>query len=178
MNNSLNKQYPNNQINISVNDLIIKASAIALRSNLDINVSWQENEVIMHGNIDISVAVTIPGGLITPIIKNADIIGLLELSKRPELKSNESIVVLTFGQEDIEEEVPIGNNEITMILNRNTNLFWKPYLHNFEIFNIEMHLMLISTILCNTYGNLRVRLPMEVLIYIFKFFNRANFINY
>ncbi len=81
MNDSFNKQYPNNQINISVNDLIVKASAIALRSNLDINVSWQENEVIMHGNIDISVAVTIPGGLITPIIKNADIIGLLELSK-------------------------------------------------------------------------------------------------
>jgi Ran GTPase-activating protein (RanGAP) involved in mRNA processing and transport len=104
--------------------------------------------------------------------------GLLELSKRRELKYNESIVVLTFGQEDIEEEVPIGNNYITYILNRNKLLFWKPYLHNFEIFNIEMHLIIMSTLLCNIYGNLRVRLPMEVMIYIFKFFNRANFLNY
>jgi Ran GTPase-activating protein (RanGAP) involved in mRNA processing and transport len=104
--------------------------------------------------------------------------GLLELSKRKELKYNDSIVVLTFGQEDIEEEDPICNTDITNLLNRNINLFWKPYIHKFKLFNKELHLMIMSTLLCNTYGQLKVRLPMEVIMYIFKFFNRANFLNY
>lgn len=80
MNESYNKQKGEQIANISVNDLFVKASAVALRSNLDMNVSWQENEIIMHGNIDVCIAVAIPGGLITPIIKNADQLGLLELS--------------------------------------------------------------------------------------------------
>ncbi len=81
MNESYNKQKGEQIANISVNDLFVKASAVALRSNLDMNVSWQENEIIMHGNIDVCIAVAIPGGLITPIIKNADQLGLLELSR-------------------------------------------------------------------------------------------------
>ena len=80
MNESYNRQKGEQIANISVNDLFVKASAVALRSNLDMNVSWQENEIIMHGNIDVCIAVAIPGGLITPIIKNADQLGLLELS--------------------------------------------------------------------------------------------------
>lgn len=57
---------------ISVNDLIIKACALALRDVPNANSSWTDEEVIIYNNVDISMAVAIDGGLITPIVKNAD----------------------------------------------------------------------------------------------------------
>ena len=57
---------------ISVNDLIIKASAMALSKVPEANSSWSEDAIKIYNNVDISVAVAIDGGLITPIIKNAD----------------------------------------------------------------------------------------------------------
>lgn len=57
---------------ISVNDLIIKAAALALRKVPKANASWTDEAIIMYNNVDISVAVAIDGGLITPIIRNAD----------------------------------------------------------------------------------------------------------
>ncbi|MBM5782081.1 MAG: pyruvate dehydrogenase complex dihydrolipoamide acetyltransferase [Pelagibacterales bacterium] len=57
---------------ISVNDLIIKATAMALKQVPMANSSWSDDAVLVYNNIDISMAVAIDGGLITPIIKNAD----------------------------------------------------------------------------------------------------------
>ncbi len=57
---------------ISVNDLVIKAVAMALKKVPLANSSWSEDGMIIYNNIDISMAVAIDGGLITPIIKNAD----------------------------------------------------------------------------------------------------------
>lgn len=57
---------------ISVNDLIIKACALALKDVPLANSSWSEEEIIVYNNVDISMAVAIDGGLITPIVKNAD----------------------------------------------------------------------------------------------------------
>ncbi|MBL6664343.1 MAG: pyruvate dehydrogenase complex dihydrolipoamide acetyltransferase [Rickettsiales bacterium] len=57
---------------ISVNDLIIKACALSLKEVPLANSSWSEEEIIVYNNIDISMAVAIDGGLITPIVKNAD----------------------------------------------------------------------------------------------------------
>lgn len=57
---------------ISVNDLIIKATAMALKKVPEANSSWTDEAVLIYNNIDISVAVAIDGGLITPIVKNAD----------------------------------------------------------------------------------------------------------
>ena len=57
---------------ISVNDFIIKASAMALRDFPAANVSWMGEEIYQYNNVDISVAVSIDNGLITPIIRNAD----------------------------------------------------------------------------------------------------------
>ncbi len=57
---------------LSVNDFIIKASAMALKKVPAANASWSDEAIIRYNNIDISVAVAIPDGLITPIIKNAD----------------------------------------------------------------------------------------------------------
>lgn len=57
---------------ISVNDLIIKATAMALKKVPAANSAWSDEAVLLYNNIDISMAVAIDGGLITPIIKNAD----------------------------------------------------------------------------------------------------------
>ncbi|MFK7968218.1 MAG: pyruvate dehydrogenase complex dihydrolipoamide acetyltransferase [Rickettsiaceae bacterium] len=57
---------------LSVNDFIILASAKALKDVPTANASWTDNAIMMYNNVDISVAVAINGGLITPIIKNAD----------------------------------------------------------------------------------------------------------
>ncbi len=57
---------------ISVNDLIIKATAMALKTVPEANSSWSDDAVLIYNNVDISMAVAIDGGLITPIIKNAD----------------------------------------------------------------------------------------------------------
>lgn len=56
----------------SVNDLIIKASAMALAKVPEANSSWSDDAIIIYNNVDISMAVAIDGGLITPIVKNAD----------------------------------------------------------------------------------------------------------
>ena len=65
---------------ISVNDFVIRAVALALRKTPDANASWSEEGMIRYGSVDISVAVAIDAGLITPIIRNADHKGLAEIS--------------------------------------------------------------------------------------------------
>jgi pyruvate dehydrogenase E2 component (dihydrolipoamide acetyltransferase) len=57
---------------LSVNDLVIKATALALRDKPTCNVSWYDDAMIQYNNVDVSVAVATDSGLITPIIKNAD----------------------------------------------------------------------------------------------------------
>ncbi|HEV7258378.1 MAG TPA: pyruvate dehydrogenase complex dihydrolipoamide acetyltransferase [Bosea sp. (in: a-proteobacteria)] len=56
---------------LSVNDMVIKALALALKAVPDANVSWTENTMLKHKHADVGVAVAIPGGLITPIIRDA-----------------------------------------------------------------------------------------------------------
>ncbi|MEM9107807.1 MAG: pyruvate dehydrogenase complex dihydrolipoamide acetyltransferase, partial [Pseudomonadota bacterium] len=58
---------------LSVNDLIIKAMALALRDIPQANASWTESNMVMHKHSDVGVAVSIPGGLITPIIRQAEL---------------------------------------------------------------------------------------------------------
>ncbi|WP_291842225.1 pyruvate dehydrogenase complex dihydrolipoamide acetyltransferase [Bradyrhizobium sp.] len=57
---------------LSVNDFVIKAMAIALQRVPDCNVSWTEAGMLKHRHSDIGVAVAMPGGLITPIIRKAE----------------------------------------------------------------------------------------------------------
>ena len=56
---------------LSVNDMVIKAMAMALRAVPDANVTWTEGAMLKHKHADIGVAVSIPGGLMTPIIRDA-----------------------------------------------------------------------------------------------------------
>jgi pyruvate dehydrogenase E2 component (dihydrolipoamide acetyltransferase) len=56
---------------ISINDFLIRASALALQKVPEVNASWSEEGIIRHPTSDVSVAVSVPNGLITPIIFNA-----------------------------------------------------------------------------------------------------------
>jgi len=65
---------------LSVNDMVIKAMALALRDVPDANVSWTDSNMVKHKHADVGVAVSIPGGLITPIIRKAEIKTLSAIS--------------------------------------------------------------------------------------------------
>jgi pyruvate dehydrogenase E2 component (dihydrolipoamide acetyltransferase) len=65
---------------ISVNDMMIKACALALQQVPEANVAWSEQGLVQHHHVDISVAVAIDGGLITPILSNADKKSITEIS--------------------------------------------------------------------------------------------------
>ena len=68
---------------ISVNDIVIRACALALREVPEANVSWEGDGGMMrrHAAVDVSVAVAIDGGLITPIVRSADTKGLVEIAQ-------------------------------------------------------------------------------------------------
>ncbi|WP_230168172.1 2-oxo acid dehydrogenase subunit E2, partial [Roseomonas sp. CECT 9278] len=65
---------------LSVNDLVIKATAATLRRFPACNASWTEDAIIQYHDVDISIAVSIPEGLITPIVRQADRKGLAAIS--------------------------------------------------------------------------------------------------
>jgi pyruvate dehydrogenase E2 component (dihydrolipoamide acetyltransferase) len=65
---------------LSVNDMVIKALALALRDVPDANVSWTDENMVKHKHSDVGVAVSIPGGLITPIIRSAELKTLSAIS--------------------------------------------------------------------------------------------------
>ncbi len=66
---------------ISVNDFVIKAYAQALIKVPEANVAWTDSAMVKHKHADIGVAVSIPGGLITPIVRKAETKGLAAISQ-------------------------------------------------------------------------------------------------
>src|SRR5258706_14693662 len=65
---------------LSVNDFVIKALALALQRIPNANVSWTEAGMLKHKHSDVGVAVALPGGLITPIVRNAETKSLSTIS--------------------------------------------------------------------------------------------------
>ena len=65
---------------VSVNDMVIKALAMALQRVPEANVTWTEAGMLKHRHSDIGVAVSIPGGLITPVVRNAEAKRLSDIS--------------------------------------------------------------------------------------------------
>ncbi|TKW61580.1 MAG: pyruvate dehydrogenase complex dihydrolipoamide acetyltransferase [Blastochloris viridis] len=76
----LNAHLESQKIKVSVNDFILKASALALKDFPAANSAWNADSVVQFGNVDISVAVSIDGGLITPVVANADQKSLVSIS--------------------------------------------------------------------------------------------------
>ena len=74
----LNKK---SEAKVSVNDLVIKATALTLREMPAANASWTDEAIIKYTDVDVSVAVATPTGLITPIIKKADEKSIVQISK-------------------------------------------------------------------------------------------------
>ena len=77
----LNSMLEAQKVKVSVNDFIVKACGLALRDYPAANAAWNVDSVVQFGNVDVSVAVSIDGGLITPIVENADQKSLVQISK-------------------------------------------------------------------------------------------------
>jgi len=66
---------------VSVNDFVIKAYAMALMKVPEANVAWTDAAMVKHKHADVGVAVSIPGGLITPVVRKAETKGLAAISQ-------------------------------------------------------------------------------------------------
>ncbi|MFZ4620004.1 MAG: pyruvate dehydrogenase complex dihydrolipoamide acetyltransferase [Bacteroidota bacterium] len=108
---------------ISYNDIVMKSVALALRENPKANSSFYPDKIVQHGRIDVSVAVAVDEGLITPVIRNADQKTLTEISSetkelakraregklKPEEFTNGTFTVSNLGMYDIENFAAIIN---------------------------------------------------------------------
>jgi pyruvate dehydrogenase E2 component (dihydrolipoamide acetyltransferase) len=111
------------EVKVSVNDLIVKAAAVALRRQPKVNVSLQGDRILQFHNVDVGIAVAIEDGLITPVIRDADIktLGTIsaesrELAERarrkalkPEEYSGGSITVSNLGMFGVDSFIAVIN---------------------------------------------------------------------
>ncbi|MDD3837586.1 MAG: 2-oxo acid dehydrogenase subunit E2, partial [Phenylobacterium sp.] len=77
----INAMLEKDGVKVSVNDMIIKAAAIALKRVPEANASYSPEGIAMHHHADIAMAVAVEGGLITPIIRRAEEKGLAEIAR-------------------------------------------------------------------------------------------------
>ncbi len=115
---------------ISFNDMIIKASAMALRKHPQVNSSWADDKIVHHGDINIGVAVAVPDGLVVPVLKNTDFMNYNQISsgvkdmasraKTKALKANEmegsTFSISNLGMFGIETFTSIINQPNSAIL--------------------------------------------------------------
>lgn len=66
---------------ISYNDIVVKAVAMALKKHPQVNSTWNDDAMIIHGDINIGVAVAVPDGLMVPVVRNADYKTLTEINE-------------------------------------------------------------------------------------------------
>lgn len=75
---------------LSVNDFILKASAEAIKWHPEINTSWAEKEISYHAEVNLAFGVAVEGGLLTPVINNADRLSLEEISLEAKVLINKA----------------------------------------------------------------------------------------
>ena len=88
--NKIRENVNKGDTNISINDFIIKASALALKKFPKANCSWNDDFIRYYNSYDISVAVAVEDGLITPIVKNAISKGIEEISTEVKLLASKA----------------------------------------------------------------------------------------
>ncbi|HEX3364849.1 pyruvate dehydrogenase complex dihydrolipoamide acetyltransferase [Phenylobacterium sp.] len=76
----INAMLEKSGVKVSVNDMVIKAAAVALMQVKEANASYTPEGIAMHHHADIAMAVAVPGGLITPIIRAAETKGLAQIA--------------------------------------------------------------------------------------------------
>lgn len=113
----VNEKLAAKELKVSVNDLLIKACAVGLRRVPAVNASFMDTSLHFHNRVDISVAVAIPDGLVTPVVRDADRLGVADISRQvkalakkarekklsPEEMSNGTFSVSNLGMFGIEE---------------------------------------------------------------------------
>jgi pyruvate dehydrogenase E2 component (dihydrolipoamide acetyltransferase) len=75
----LNAQLAPEKIKLSLGDFVTKAVALALRKHPGVNASYEPDAIVRHGEVNIGIAVALDGGLIVPVLRNADMLGLREI---------------------------------------------------------------------------------------------------
>jgi len=68
-------------LKVSVNDLVVKACAVLLRANPELNVSWGGDKLLQHRRVHVGIAVAVDGGLIVPVIRDADQKSLTQVAR-------------------------------------------------------------------------------------------------
>ncbi|HEY9076854.1 MAG TPA: dihydrolipoamide acetyltransferase family protein [Anaerolineaceae bacterium] len=125
----LNSYLPEDQ-KLTVNDFIIRAVALTLRQFPNINASIHGNEIVQHGHINIGVAVAVPGGLLTVVVKDADVKPIRSISAevrdmvsraragkvRPEDIEGSTFSISNLGMFDVEHFIAIINPPEAAIL--------------------------------------------------------------
>ncbi|MCA1899720.1 MAG: 2-oxo acid dehydrogenase subunit E2 [Chloroflexi bacterium] len=120
---------PDNE-KLSVNDFIVKAVALALRQFPNLNATLKGSEIIQFGHVNVGVAVTVPGGLMTVVVKDADAKPLRQISAeikamaararegkvKPEDVEGSTFSTSNLGMYDVEEFIAIINPPEAAIL--------------------------------------------------------------
>ena len=76
---TLNKSLASEKIKLSVSDFVTKAIALALRTHPGVNASYEADAIVIHPEVNIGIAVAMEGGLMVPVLRNADILGLRDV---------------------------------------------------------------------------------------------------
>ncbi len=117
-------------VKVSYNDLVLKACAKALTRFPMVNASWLGDKIATHGEVSIGVAVSIPDGLITPVVRNADRKSIVEISRevkdlaarardkklKPDEYTGSTFTVSNLGMFDVSEFTAIINPPESAIL--------------------------------------------------------------
>lgn len=115
---------------ISFNDIVVKASALALRQHPMINASWMGDKIVINGSIDVGVAVAVDEGLLVPVIRNTDLKPMREINAevremagrarekrlKPEEMQGNTFTISNLGMFGIDEFTAIINPPASCIL--------------------------------------------------------------
>ena len=129
MRKQANAYLPDNE-KLSVNDFILKAVALTLRQFPNLNATIKGNEIIQFGHVNVGVAVTVPGGLMTVVVKDTDVKSMRQISGevkamagraregkvKPEDVDGSTFSTSNLGMYDVEEFIAIVNPPEAAIL--------------------------------------------------------------
>ncbi len=127
---ALRAELAQGEIKVSYNDLIVRACALALVRFPLVNASWGGDKIVTHGEVHVGVAVALPDGLITPVVRHADRKGVRQIAQeikdlaarardkklKPEEYLGSTFTVSNLGMYDVSEFTAIINPPDSAIL--------------------------------------------------------------